>query len=341
MFKLRNTLFFAVALFCFALSTHAQSLNGQVQTVEFLVSPQAPGPNENVTIEAQGVGGFLGGAMITWQKDGKTVLSGVGESKYSFITGGTGVQTKIHIDIHSASQGNFTKDYTFVPSNIHLIWEANTSVPPMYRGKALYSAGSQIKVIALPQVVSNGSVVAANRLSYQWNVGGEPVVAASGVGRSVFTYYGNQLNRSENIVLNVSYGGALVGSAAVTLPAVAPGILFYVKDPLRGTLFDQALPSAFSLVGQELTLNAQPFYFANESLGKTVTYAWTLNGQEVTGPDTDRGLLTLRQSGSGQGQSVVGLELQNTDTYKFLQTASAQLQIIFGQQTNSTGAFGI
>lgn len=339
--KLRNISFFVAVLFCFAVSAHAQSATGQLQTVNFTVSPEVPGPTEAVVITAQGVGGFLGDAMITWQRDGKTILSGVGERSLSFTTGGTGVSTKIHVTIHSSSQGDFSKDFVFVPSNVHLVWEAHTSVPPLYRGKALYSVGSQIKLIALAQVASNGSFIAPSRLSYQWQVGDEPVVSASGVGRSTFTYYGNQLKQNEQVSLGVFYGGIQVGSASVTIPAVNPGILFYVKDPLRGLLLDQALPPTISLSGKELTLYAQPFSFATQSLGKTITYTWMLNGQEITNTSGNNGILTLRQSGSGQGESVVSLELQNTDTYKFLQTAEAQLRIVFGLQTSSTGAFGI
>ncbi len=342
MLKLHNLLFFAFFLFGITLNAHAQTLGTGFQQVQFAVGPQVPGPNERVTIEAQGVGSFIQDASITWQKDGVTVLAGKGERLFSFTTGGAGSQTKIHVVIRSATEGTFTKDFVFTPSNIQLIWEADTSAPPLYRGKTLYSAGSKIKVVALAQVVRNSSAVSPNNLSYQWSVGGEPAASASGVGRSTFSYYGNQLNQSERIGVVVRYGGAAVGSAEIILTATTPKVVLYVQDPLRGTLFDQALPPAISLVGQELTLWAQPFFFANESLGSTVSYDWTLNGQKVIGPDTQGGLLTLRQSGSGQGQSVVSLKLQNSDTYKFLQYATAQLRIVFGgQSANAPSGFGI
>jgi hypothetical protein len=337
---MRYILFFT-ALFCITLSAHAQTPSG-FQRIQFLVGPEAPGAGQQVVIEAQGVGTFLQDAKFSWQRDGKVILSGIGERILTFTTGGVGVATKIHVDIHSASAGNFSKDFVFTPSNINLLWEADTSVPPLYRGKALYSAGSKINVIALAQVTAKGAAVSPNNLSYQWTVGGEPVPTASGVGRSTFSYYGNQLNQSEQIGLTVRYGGAAVGTASVVLPAVTPNVVFYVKDPLRGTLFDQALPTSIVLLGQEVTLSAQPFYFSNESLGKTVSYAWKLNNQPVTGDDTEKGVLTLRQSGSGQGQSLVSLELQNSDNYKFLQNAATQLRITFGQQqSGSSGAFGI
>ncbi|HWB33833.1 MAG TPA: hypothetical protein VG753_00715, partial [Candidatus Paceibacterota bacterium] len=44
-----------------------------VDPIRFVVTPEVPAPNQQVTIEAQGVGTFLGDASITWQENGKTV----------------------------------------------------------------------------------------------------------------------------------------------------------------------------------------------------------------------------------------------------------------------------
>jgi hypothetical protein len=175
--------------------------------------------------------------------------------------GGAGTQTRIHVDIHSGTQGDFSKDFVFTPSNVRLIWEADTSVPPLFRGKALYSLGSRIKVVALPQVIANGAAIPPEVLSYQWSVDGEPVPNASGIGRSTLAYYGNQLKQGEQISLKVLYKGAAVGSASLVLQNTPPKILLYARDPLRGPLFDQALPASVSLLGKELTLQAQPYYF--------------------------------------------------------------------------------
>ncbi len=344
--KLYNINLFIFSLLAFGLAggyVHAQSNSAlNTNSVQFIISPETPGPNEKVTIEAQGVGGFLGDANIVWQQNGKTVLSGAGERSFSFTTGAVGVKTRIQVNIDSASSGNFVKEFVFTPSTINLLWEANTSAPPLFRGKTLYSPGSSIKVVAMPRIVSNGSYVSANNLSFQWSVGGEPVVAQSGFGRSTFTYYGNQLNQSEAIGVDVSLAGSPVGHADLFLPGTEPELLLYVKDPLRGTLYDQAMPSTMSLVGQEVTLSAQPYYFSNESLAeKTLTYVWALDGKTVTGPETGAGVLTLRPSGSGQGQSSLSVSLQNNDTYKFLQAASVRLQILFGQPTNTGSGFGI
>ncbi len=95
-----------------------------------------------------------------------------------------------------------------------------------------------------------------------------------------------------------------MGGASLTIPATDPEIGMYVKDPLRGVLYDQALPSSVSLAGQEVTLRAVPYYFANESISNgSVSYVWALNGNTVTGPNSAQGELTLRQTQGGQGSA--------------------------------------
>ena len=316
-----------------------------VDPIRFVVTPEVPGPNQNVIIEAQGVGTYLGDATITWQENGKTISTGAGIKTFAFSTGGVGAQTKIHVVVQSSTQGTIVRDFNFIPTLVNLLWEADTSVPSLYRGKALYSAGSSVKVVAFPQVVSGGSTISSNNLSFQWTVDGDPVPEQSGKGHSSIVVQGSQLKNSEDMSVDVYLGTSLVGQAGVSIPAVDPEVLLYDKDPLRGTLFDLALPTSVSLLGQEVTLQAQPYFFANDSIANgSLSYTWTLNGAETSGPDSAQGLLTLRQTGSGGGSAQLNVSLQNTDATKFVQQASDALNIIFGgasSGSNSPSAFGL
>ncbi|HWB33799.1 MAG TPA: hypothetical protein VG753_00545, partial [Candidatus Paceibacterota bacterium] len=272
-----------------------------------------------------------------------TVLSGTGQKVLSFTVGGLGTQTRIHVVINSSVQGTIVRDFTFIPTTIRLLWEANTTVPPFYRGKALYSAGSSFKVLALPQVVVNGATVSPSALSYQWEVDGTPVVDQSGKGRTTLEVQGSQLHADEEVSVAVYLNSSHVGDADLTIPAVDPGLIMYVKDPLRGILFDQALPSSISLTGQEVTLQAEPYYFSSDSAKSgLLSYNWTLNGSSTTGPDSASGVLTLRQAGSGGGSASLEVQLQNMDSSKIVQAAQTALQIFFGGQTStSDSSFGL
>ncbi len=309
--------------------------------IQYIVSPETPGPNAQVTIEAQGVGTFLGNSTITWSLNGKVVSSGVGVRDFTFTTGSLGTQTRVHVTINSSSEGTLTNDWVFSPSSVNMIWEADTSVPPLYKGKALYSGGSNLKVVAFPSIVVNGKGLPSSSLSFQWTVNDTPATQQSGLGRNSLNFTGDQLQPQEDVAVTVYYGASQVGFGEVIIPATTPQILFYDKDPLRGMLLDSALPSALSLSAKEFTIQAAPYYFANSSLQSgAATYAWTLNDQDTTGPNAAKGMLTLRQTGSGTGSAVIGVTIQNSDSSMLVQAAQAAMQIVFGQ-SSGTSLFGL
>lgn len=342
MHKLHNKLFFALGtLLAFASIAHAQALGTVPAPVQYVVAPQIPGPDQTVQIEAQGVGSFLGDANIIWSENGKVVQSGVGSRDFSFTTGALGTQTTVHVEIDSSTEGTLTNDWTFNPSIVDLVWEADTTAPPLYLGKPLYSAGSTVKVVAFPTVIVRGAEVPSSDLSFQWTHDDVAVPEQSGAGDSTFTFTGSELQSSETVEADVYYGANEVGSAEITIPATQPLVVLYDDDPLQGLLTDEALPSALSMTAPELTVQAVPYYFANSSAQNgSLSYTWTLNGDTTTGPQSAQGLLTLRQTGSGTGEAALGVSVQNNDNDKLTQAAQAALNIVFGQSSGSS-LFGL
>ena len=319
----------AASFFIFATEAAAQTLGAS--PVQYTVTPEAPSPGATVNIDIAGVGTFIGDSNITWQQDGKTVESGVGKHSYTFVAGPLGSQTTVVATINSSSQGVISKSFTFRPSLVDMLWEAQTSVPPWYAGKSLYTAGSTITVTAIPQIVSNGKTLSANSLSFQWSRNGTPMPQASGGGQSSITFAGNQLYSQEDVSVDVLLGGAAVAHGEIIIPASKPQVVLYVQDPLRGTLYDSALSDSLSLSQTEITVQAVPYFFANSSINNgSVPFAWTLNGSDASGPQTAQGVLTLRQSGSGAGQASLAVSMQNNDSDKYVQSAQTALTILFG-----------
>lgn len=329
-------------LFAAASMAHAQTFGIDSGAMRLIATPEVPGPNTEVRLEVQGVGSFVGDATITWQENGTTVKSGVGERTHTLTTGGLGSVMRVRVTVESASLGTMTEELVFAPAEVHLIWEADTSVPPLYRGKALYSLGSTVTVTAFPQVVVNRSTLSSNNLSFKWQRNGSAVAAQSGVGRNTLTFAGDQLKTGESVALDLYFGDVLVARSFVLIPATSPQILLYQRDPLRGVLFDQALPAGVSLTGPEITVQAVPYFFAIESLTDgSLAYQWSLNNSPTSGPDTAQGTLTLRQTGEGAGQARLSVSLQNTSTSKLLQSARTVLQIVFGAQPSGSSPFGL
>lgn len=306
-----------------------------VEPVRYLVGPQSPGPNSPVSISLEGVGSFLGDATITWKMDGKTVLSGTGARAYSFTTGALGITTRIEVTVASSQYGTFSRTFTFTPANVNLIWEADTNAPPLYRGKSLYSAGSRLRVVAFPQVSASGSLVSSSSFSYQWSLNGELQPGASGLGRSVFSFQGSQLRGNETVGVDVMQGEERVAHSEVTIPASEPLLYLYEKDPLRGPLYDTALAGQGILTEQETVLYAAPYFFSNDSLrAQALQYDWAVGGETVTGPNTANGELTLRRQGTGGGETLITVSLQNTQDDRLLQAAQTSLSLSFGDTSN-------
>ncbi|MDE2213101.1 MAG: hypothetical protein KGJ34_01020 [Patescibacteria group bacterium] len=320
----------------------AQSFQATPQPVQYLVAPQSPGPYSLVYIEVDGVGDFLGNSTITWQVNGKTALSGTGARQFSFTTGPLGIPMSVTVNIDSNAYGLITHTFTFDPSTVNLVWEAYTTVPPFYNGKALASAGSQISVVAFPQVLIDGKSQSLNNLSFQWSLNGTADPTQSGLGDDVYTFNTNQLHTSEDVSVDVDSGNTTVGHADITIPESTPQLIFYVDDPLRGILYNQALVSSYSMPSQEETIRAEPYFFSTDSaLNGSLQYAWVLNGNTTTGPNTQNGELTLRQTGNGEGSAVLSVSLQNSNTNQLLQAATASLTILFGGASASGSFFGL
>lgn len=332
------TLAAIASFFLFTSEALAQASLGSPNPVQYIVSPEVPGPGDTVLIEVQGIGSFLGSAKITWQVDGKTVKSGVGERSLSFTVGPLGSQTSVALTINSSTNGTITKNFSFRPSMVNMLWEADTSAPVWYKGKSLYTAGSSLTVVAFPQVVSGGKTVSTKNLVFNWSHNGTPLPQQSGAGLNHITFKGSQLLSGETAGVDVLSGGNTVAHGEIYIPASKPKVALYVRDPLRGVLYDSALGSSISLSQTELTVQAVRYFFANLSIQNgSAPYAWDLNNETVTGPQTAGGILTLRQSGSGAGQARLVVSAQNTESDKYVQSASASLTILFGGA--QSGAF--
>lgn len=335
---LRNISFLIIGILLSAPIVYAQSI--APDPVQYTIIPEQPGPNEQVTIQAEGVGQFLGNSTITWQQNGKTVEGAANSPTFRFTTGGVGTATRIHIRIDSATQGTITRDFVFNPSVVNMIWEADTYTPLLYKGKALYTAGSPLKVVAYPTVFVGGALVPASKLSFQWRHNDTPDPASSGLGKNIFSFTGDQLQREETVSVSIYSGNAIVARGDVTIPASSPKVIFYPQDPLRGELLGSAFGTQASLPQTETTFKAEPYFFSARSVRNgELQYNWTLNDQDTTGPDAAKGMLTLRQTGSGVGSADLGVSVQNTGTSQLIQAASAALHLVFGQSNSAFSSF--
>jgi hypothetical protein len=293
------------------------------------IIPNYPRPNEMIFMNLTLYTDDLNSADITWYKDGKAVLSGKGETKYSFKAGPVGEETKIEIKVKLLSGASFSKSFTLNPASVDLVWEANSYVPPFYKGKALHPRQGSLKVVAMPDFVKNGKRILPQNLVYEWSNGVNVYQSQSGYGKSVIVVDGSLLGGTEKIeVLVTDPVNSLVAQGFMDITPVDPEIVFYENDPYYGHIFDSAVIGAFNLKSEEVQILAAPYYFTKE-MGGLLKYDWRLNGASVPSLSDSRTAIFRKPEDKTTGISNVSLQIENTN--RILQQAGSSLIMNFSK----------
>ena len=154
---IKITKIFSITFFVFAVSlfAHAQTPSfGEV--VLFDVSPENPRPNQIVTIDIESFSIDLDRAdSITWLINNEVVSRGAGIKQMQFETGKLGSHSVIDVVVRGTSMGAITESITIAPTEVDLIWEADSYTPPFYSGKALPASDADITIVAISQFVTS------------------------------------------------------------------------------------------------------------------------------------------------------------------------------------------
>jgi hypothetical protein len=311
---------FGTPIFAFAQANLTP--NSFLQNINATISPEIPGANEQVTIDIQDYSIDLNGAMIVWSINGKKITSGTGMTQFIFQTGNVGVTSDVKATITPSGSPSFTKDFIFIPSNINLIWEAQTYTPPFYEGKALFTDQSQMTVAALPTFVQNGKVVPKENLVYTWKLNGDILQTKSGYGKYFASIVGGFFGGLQVVEVDASSAdGTLQGSATATINPSQTQIVVYQNHPLFGILTNNAIVNSFQMTDKESSFVAEPFYFSrNFSVAPDMTLNWSVNGAPA-GAGANGNMITLRQNSTQNGTSAVFVTAtHNTKTSQQAQT---------------------
>lgn len=290
------------------------------------VIPTYPRPNEMVYVSLSLYTGDLNSADITWYKDGKNVLSGKGETRYSFRAGPVGTATDIEINVRLLGGSSFSKTLTFNPASVDMLWEADTYIPPFYKGKALHSRQGVLKIVAMPEFVKNGRRVSPQNLIYEWSNRVEGYQNQSGYGKNTLILNGSLLGRTEEIeVLVTDPVNNMVAQSFIDIAPTDPQIVFYENDPYYGQIFDRTLSGVFDLKTDEVQILAAPYHLSKENFAN-LKYEWRLNGRLVPELTNSRTAIFKKPEGEA-GQSNLSLRVENLN--RVLQQADSNLVVRF------------
>lgn len=297
------------------------------------IRPEFPRANQNVSINIESYVTNINRAEILWYKDNKLVKRGVGQNNFSFITSDLGTSSNITIQVKSTDIGLITKNIVIRPAEVNLVWEADSFTPPLYKGKALNSYQSDLRIIALPEfVASDGSTISADELVYKWKKDWKVLGKDSGYGKSILNIGGPQMFKDSLIILEVeTTDGKLKATGSINISAHEPKIIFYENNPLLGVVYNRAISNQFDLSNEEITITAQPFFFSNYDISRGyLEYNWSMNNRDVS--DSGRGNTITLKRGSETGTTNLYLEIKNI--YRIMQFAKNSFTINFSGLNN-------
>ncbi len=274
--------------------------SGEDFIVEF--TPEKPGANTQVTGQAISYTFDIDRANIVWFINGKK--AGAGKT-FSFTTPGLGLKTSLDVAVVTYEGQKLDKSFSFQSAEVDLLWETLNYVPLQYKGKALPTNLSDIKITAFPY----GMKSTDSKLIYQWTLNDEKKIDQSGAAKNVFTF---RLPRNGQGAVEVqvsSPDNSIIATNKLQINAGQPKILFYEENPLAGPLYQKELGNAFSINKPEFTIRAEPYFLSKRNLGSD-SYEWAINGNPVATPRKPT-LLNLAIPANATGISTIKLSIQN------------------------------
>ena len=327
--RLRFLFLFFVTIFIFSIAISPSKTEAvSPSSILINVTPENPAPGENTKITLNSYVSNLDSVLIEWFVDDQKVLSGIGKKSFSLTAPASGEERIVTISI-SLPDGSIDKRIVVKPSVTVLLWQANDSyTPPFYRGKALPTPDSEIKVVAMPEIKTGSSIVNPNNLVYSWKQDYNNMQEASGYGKNFYLYINDYLEDSNNISVVASTTDQKSSSTAnINVGTTDVKILFYKNDINMGTLWEHALPDMYRIEGDAL-LEAAPYFISPNDLRIPIlSWIWSINDNTIETPTVKKNLIPLKVPTGTSGTSKIKLNIENK--YRIFGTASGEINLTF------------
>lgn len=333
-----------IIMFAFLLfgagTTHAQFAGQTAGARIFLfLSPEYPGPNEPVRISLESTLIDLAQSEIVWYVDNKVFKRGIGVKDADILVGPLGSKTGISVTAQTPDGANASGTTVISPAEVDLLWESDSYVPPFYRGRALPSHGTSVRVHAIARFKPAGSAqIPENNILYTWKRNGSTVGSASGRGKSSVIFPSPALFSTDIIEVNASaIGGAGGGAARLQISSIEPVLVLYQNHPLFGIMYNKAFDGTISLSDTEATFSAVPYFAEAESPDDArLIYSWNVNGNDIPADVLKPSELTVNAEKSN-GLAQIALSI--THAANFAMRSSGIWRVSF--ETGNNGFIGI
>ncbi len=280
---------------------HAQLFMEQRTNIGLSVSPQFPQPQGTVTVSLSAYGYATKDATILWYINGSPSTENKNAREITIPTGDGTKSLTVEARITAEAFGTKVLKRVIAPSAVDIIAEPDTYVPLMYRGSALPSGESAVRVIAMPQLYANGKLVSNKDILFTWKLNGEALLGGAQRGTNVTTITMPRFGTAEVTVLAETADGTRSAQNTLALASVKPKLLFYETSSLYGTRL--IAPKHFESSKEELSVLAEPYYIQKSSVASPlVSYSWSVDGKKVT-TENPR-ILTLTKGALDARQNV-------------------------------------
>ncbi len=299
-------------------------------TDSILVSmvPPNPNPNANVTITLKSYAYNLDSAQISWSIAGKVIISEIGKKSFSTTAPAAGGEINVVATLY-LPDGPIEKNILIQPSVMILLWQAMDSyVPPFYKGKALPTADSEVRVTAMPEIRTGSLLSDPKNMIYSWKKDYTNNVDGSGYGKNSFSYVGDYLDDSNNVsVIASTIDQKFSSEENIYIGISTPKILFYKNDNKLGTIWEQTLLNEHKIEGSEVVQVVPYFISPKQLLNPLLVWDWFINDERVNLASFRKNLMPLQAQSGVSGRSKLKLEI--TNKYKIFQTANNEIEISF------------
>lgn len=304
------------------------------------VSPAFPEAGTPLSLSVKTISTPLEQAYIRWFVDGALIAEGDGMSEAIAETKGLGTQTTISVEVLS-NNVLLTATRTIQPAQVDIVWESNSYIPPLYRGRPLASPGTVIKAEAIPRLIrTDGSLIPTKDIMFTWRKNDAVVSSVSGRGKNRIVLPAPELFGSDSVSVEASsLDDSLIAAAQIVVPSQDPFVLLYQDHPLFGSLLHRALTSETTFTDLEVTLTAVPFFsLASSADDSRLEYAWSVNGATVPTDATSPSRIIInaeRSSGTAR------LALSVTHSANYLMDAVGTWRLIFAETAGARGGSGL
>ncbi len=290
--------------------------------------PKTPGPNQEVKISIESYAIPVDSSEIIWYVNKEVRSQGIAEKNFSVRLGDFGQKTTVDIVIIPPDGVKVNKQIVLAPSEIDILWEAQTYTPPFYKGKALPSYKSLIRVSAIPRYNSLTSNPAS--FFYAWTYNRTQKIG-SAIGKNSVVIPGGWADSSVPIAVDISLPLTdWKGYQNKDIHGTEAKVLLYENAPLLGIQYNKALSQSTTAVGNEFSVHAVPYFFSSDNyLNNELIYTWRENGSNIlTGLDP----MDLIVSKRGKSLESYGISLRVQNPKRILQQGSGQANIILPEE---------